>query len=93
MIIHAPYQLLGDHHFNTTPNGTDHSVHPPGIFGCTSVVAQDPKGRLFHGRILDWNLPNELRNSSFMVRTSLYMRCMPRSLLLLFSWTMFPMAR
>ncbi|XP_065911752.1 N-acylethanolamine-hydrolyzing acid amidase-like [Dysidea avara] len=61
-------KLMGDHHFNITPNSTDSkSVHPPGIFGCVSMVAQDLEGRVLHGRILDWNLPNELRNASFIV--------------------------
>jgi penicillin V acylase-like amidase (Ntn superfamily) len=30
--------------------------------GCTSIVAQDPSGNVFHGRNMDWNLPNNLRN-------------------------------
>lgn len=61
---------MGNHHFITTPNGSNSSYpHPPDVFGCTSVVAQDPKGNVLHGRILDWNLPNELRNASFIVRT------------------------
>ena len=54
---------------NTTSNGSNDSYpHPPAI-GCTSVVAQDPKGNIFHGRTLDWEAPNELRNASFIVRT------------------------
>lgn len=31
----------------------------PGL--CTSVVAQDAAGRVWHGRNLDWNLPWALR--------------------------------
>ena len=54
---------------NTTSNGSSSSYVDPPILGCTSVVAQDPKGNVFHGRTLDWNVPNELRNASFMVRT------------------------
>ena len=72
VVVFALHQLMGDHHFNITPNSTDSkSVHPPGIFGCVSMVAQDLEGRVLHGRILDWNLPNELRNASFIVRTVL----------------------
>ena len=64
---------MGREHFNTTPNGTNSSyLHPPDVFGCTSVVAQDPRGNVFHGRNLDWNLPNEIRNTSFIVRTHSY---------------------
>ena len=33
------------------------------------MIAQDPRGNVFHGRNLDWNLPNEIRNTSFIVRT------------------------
>ena len=29
---------------------------------CTSVVANNPKGGILHGRNLDWNLPEELRS-------------------------------
>ena len=50
---------------NTTSNGSN--IDPP-ILGCTSVVAQDPKGNVFHGRNTDWDVPNELRNASFIVR-------------------------
>ena len=44
-------------------------MYPPEVFGCVSIVAQDPKGNVFHGRNLDWNAPNALRNASFIVRT------------------------
>jgi len=50
------------------------------------MVTQDAEGRVFHGRILDWNLPNELQNSSFIIRTSLYI-CEQ----LYARWNMFPM--
>lgn len=60
--------LSGKQHYNITPNGTNCSyVHPPDVLGCTSIVAQDPRGNIFHGRNLDFAVPNDLRNSSFIV--------------------------
>ena len=60
---------LGGGRPNTTGNST---VPPPlatagvtpgsGGMACTSIVAQDPNGHVFHGRNMDWNLPNNLRN-------------------------------
>lgn len=32
---------------------------------CTSIVVQDVKGVIWHGRNLDWNLPRNLRNMFF----------------------------
>lgn len=67
-ILYEERKLLGHHHLNITPNGTNSSYsHPSDVFGCTSIVAQDPKGNVFHGRNLDWNLPNNMRNASFIV--------------------------
>lgn len=43
----------------------------PGPGMCTSVVAQDPHGNIFHGRNLDWNVPEALR--AFIVDVD-YMR-------------------
>jgi len=31
----------------------------PGL--CTSIVAQDPAGQIYHGRNLDWNMPEAVR--------------------------------
>ena len=54
---------------NTTSNGTNATfTYSSSILGCTSIVAQDLKGNVFHGRTLDWDVPNYLRNSSFIVR-------------------------
>lgn len=41
-------------HFLNIPNSG------PGL--CTSVVAQDNNGQIFHGRNLDWNIPKAVRN-------------------------------
>lgn len=40
-----------------------------GLFtmGCTSIVAQDKAGKIYHGRNLDWNFPNNLRNTTIQV--------------------------
>lgn len=35
---------------------------------CTSIVAQDETGTTIHGRNLDWNLPDDLRNLTILVR-------------------------
>lgn len=40
--------------------GLEDRVNAPGL--CTSIVAQDPHGQIFHGRNLDWNLPDALLN-------------------------------
>lgn len=37
---------------------------------CTSIVAQDTKGVVHHGRNLDWNIPNYLRNLTVQVPTT-----------------------
>ena len=41
--------------------GVVRSPGPPSWAMCTSVVAQDPSGEVWHGRNLDWNLPSVLR--------------------------------
>ena len=54
---------------NTTGNSTippppasvGHEIPGSGM-ACTSIVAQDPSGTVFHGRNMDWNLPDNLRN-------------------------------
>ena len=48
------YNQIGGGH----PNTTDTSAG----LACTSIVAQSSDGILFHGRNLDWNLPNDIRN-------------------------------
>lgn len=61
---------LGGGRPNTTGNSTvpppsaavGHQTHGSSGIACTSTVAQDPSGNVFHGRNLDWNLPNNLRN-------------------------------
>ena len=58
------HSQLGGGRPNTT-NGT--TAEPSLLFGCTSIVTQDEQGNVFHGRNLDWNLPNELRNLSVQV--------------------------
>jgi N-acylethanolamine-hydrolysing acid amidase len=59
---------IGGGHPNTT-NGTapnqPHAVHAPSA--CTSIVAQDSSGNVVHGRNLDWNIPNDLRNLTVQV--------------------------
>ena len=56
---------------------TNGSVPDPPVGGrkhmpsaCTSIVAQDTKGVVHHGRNLDWNLPNYLRNLTVQVPTT-----------------------
>ena len=34
---------------------------------CTSIVAQDPTGNIFHGRNLDWDIPDNIRNLTVQV--------------------------
>lgn len=36
---------------------------------CTSILAEDAQGAMFHGRNMDWNLPENLRNLSVQVRS------------------------
>ena len=58
---------LGGGHPNVT-NGT--AADPSIVYGCTSIVAQDESGNIFHGRNLDWNLPDNIRNISIKVRNA-----------------------
>lgn len=51
-------QIGGGH-----PNTTNTSVG----LACTSIVAQSSDGILFHGRNLDWNLPDDIRNITVIV--------------------------
>ena len=63
---------LGGGRPNTTGNstvppppaaaGVEHVTPGSGGMACTSIIAQDPNGHVFHGRNMDWNLPNNLRN-------------------------------
>ena len=39
--------------------------------GCTSIVAQDKAGKIYHGRNLDWNFPDNLRNTTIQVSYNL----------------------
>lgn len=56
-------QIGGGH-----PNTTNTSAG----LACTSIVAQSSDGTLFHGRNLDWNLPDDIRNITVIVgRTQL----------------------
>ncbi len=63
---------LGGGHPNTTGNVTDSSQQYYGAgFGemaCTSIVAEDSTGNIFHGRNLDWDIPDYLRNLTVQVR-------------------------
>ncbi len=71
-------QLNGNQHPNITGNvtvappsnlgGRHHSGEYDGGMACTSIVAQNVNGEVYHGRNLDWNLPNELRNLTVQVR-------------------------
>ena len=60
---------MGGGHPNTTGNVTNTSLGKPGLSGmaCTSIVAQDETGHIFHGRNLDWNLPDDIRNMTVQV--------------------------
>lgn len=50
------------------PNITEtHSSTDQYVFGCTSIVAQDKAGNVFHGRNMDWNLPDNLRNTTIQI--------------------------
>ena len=53
------------------PNTTGNSAVPPppsrGGIACTSIVAQDANGNVYHGRNLDWNLPDNIRNLTVQV--------------------------
>ncbi|XP_065911748.1 N-acylethanolamine-hydrolyzing acid amidase-like [Dysidea avara] len=59
--LNLSYEMrrIGGGHPNTTNTSAG--------LACTSIVAQDSDGTIFHGRNLDWNLPDEIRNISIMV--------------------------
>lgn len=40
--------------------------------GCTSIVAQDKAGKIYHGRNLDWNFPDNLRNTTIQVSCNFF---------------------
>lgn len=42
---------------------------------CTSIVAQDETGSTIHGRNLDWNLPDDLRNMTSLVHVIIDNQC------------------
>ncbi|XP_064402990.1 N-acylethanolamine-hydrolyzing acid amidase-like [Halichondria panicea] len=55
---------LGGGHPNTTGNVTNSQSYGAGFgeMACTSIVAQDATGNIYHGRNLDWDIPDYLRN-------------------------------
>lgn len=59
---------LGGGHPNTTGNVTNFTPQYSGGMGCTSIVARNKSGNVFHGRNLDWNVPDDLRNLTVLVR-------------------------
>ena len=64
MILNLGYEVrrLGGGIHNTT--GPCDSCMHEGVAGnmCSSIVARQPNGQVVHGRNLDWNIPEELRN-------------------------------
>lgn len=58
---------LGGGRPNTTGNGTVPPHPSPSGIACTSIVAQDASGNVYHGRNLDWNIPDDLKNLSVQV--------------------------
>ncbi len=56
---------LGGGHPNTTGNVTGNAGF--GEMACTSIVAEDETGNVFHGRNLDWDIPDYLRNLTVQV--------------------------
>ncbi len=60
-------QLGGGHPNTTSAEVPGFPIVPPGGIACTSIVAQDDRGNVFHGRNLDWNLPDSLRNLTVQV--------------------------
>ncbi len=61
------FQLGGGHPNTTTEKIPTFHIQPPEGIACTSIVAQDGSGNVFHGRNLDWNLPDDLRNLTVQV--------------------------
>ena len=60
---------LGGGHPNTTGNVTSQSYGMGfGEMACTSIVARDAMGNVFHGRNLDWDIPDYLRNLTVQVK-------------------------
>ena len=56
---------LGPGHPNTTGGSIGDEYTPQ---ACTSIVAVDENDSLFHGRNMDWDMPNYLRNLTVLVR-------------------------
>ncbi len=61
---------LGGGHPNTTGNVTNSQSYGAGFgeMACTSIVAQDATGNIYHGRNLDWDIPDYLRNLTVQVK-------------------------
>lgn len=71
-----PLIQLGGGRINTTGNVT-HSTPNSGGMGiaCTSILAFNKSGNVFHGRTLDWEMPVNMRNLTIQVRVhSKYLR-------------------
>lgn len=66
---------LGGGRINTTGNGTSpptqHSASGGmGAIACSSILALNKSGTVFHGRTLDWSIPANLRNLTVQVSDS-----------------------
>lgn len=64
MALNFAYELRkwGGGHPNITSPEAEYQPHV-----CTSIVAQDSKNQIFHGRNMDWNLPEDIRNISVQI--------------------------
>lgn len=62
--LNFAYELRkwGGGHPNITSPEAEYQPHV-----CTSIVAQDAKNQIFHGRNMDWNLPEDIRNISVQI--------------------------
>lgn len=67
-LLYFPFFQLGGGRINTTGNVT-HSTQSGGAgIACTSILAMNKSGNVFHGRTLDWQLPVNMRNLTIEVR-------------------------
>ena len=72
-LLYVSSLQLGGGRINTTGNAT-HPVQGHRTQGggegvaCTSILALNRSGNVFHGRTLDWAIPANMRNLTIQVR-------------------------
>lgn len=67
--LNMGYELrrLGGGRINTTGNVTHSALSGDTGIACTSILAINKSGNVFHGRTLDWQLPVNMRNLTIEV--------------------------